>query len=37
MHFSYENNTNPTIHTEHMECNYFPWPSKFKMNIITLL
>jgi hypothetical protein len=31
MHFSYEKNTYPSIHAERVECNYFPWPSKFEM------
>jgi hypothetical protein len=28
---SYENSMIPFIHAKHVECNYFPLPSKFKM------
>jgi hypothetical protein len=33
MLFSCKNNTNPSIHAKHVECNYFPLPSKFEMNL----
>ena len=29
----YGNNTNPSIHAKHMDCNYFSLPSKFEMNV----
>jgi hypothetical protein len=33
MHVIYENSTNPSIHANCVECNFFPWPSKFEMNM----
>jgi hypothetical protein len=31
LHILCKNNTNPTIRGERVKCNYFLWPSKFKM------
>jgi hypothetical protein len=32
--FSYRKNINPSIYTKYVKYNYFPWPSKFEMNVM---
>ena len=31
MHYSHRNSMYPSIHAKHVECDYFPLPSKFEM------
>jgi hypothetical protein len=31
--FSHKNSMNSSIHTKHVECDYFPLPSKFEMYV----